>query len=273
MKHPRVISQMLLMALASVAVLTASLANAQGSMKTKEDGQGGMPKDTIPQKPRPQCLTQLPSGVTGPVAKAVWHVPSPGKVNFCVLAGVSGNYVVATGGNTGGTGKSGNANAATQRAAVQLKTTPAGLVALPITFELRDTRAPHIWEREWDASRQPDEEAPLLSNQSSWVPHTALKFPKADLLEPQSPNTSANLPNAWCVQNLNWAKRPYLVVALSGAGVRNHTDRSEISCHVEFGAPESPTANLQTLVGAPAFPKVTSTPTPTKPTVSPKTPQ
>jgi hypothetical protein len=232
---------------------------AQSSMKSKEDSGGGIPSGSTPQKSRPKCSPSLATGAAGPIAKAVWQVPSPGKVNFCVNAGVQGNYLVATKAGLVGT----TATPSTQRLAQSGATT-----MLPITFTLRDRRQPHVWEREW-APGQPGDEAPLSIDQTSWVAHAALKFSTADMSEPQAPNLSANLPNAWCVNDLKWSRRPYLVVELSGPGVRGHTDRSETSCSIEFGAAEAPTANLQALIGAPAFPNATpSTATPTKPVPS-----
>lgn len=244
-----------LVAAAAIFIPISTL--AQTSMKTAGDSGGGIIVGG--KKPRPNCAPTLPKGATGPIAKAVWQVSSAGRVNFCVVAGVQGNYTATLGGESGGS--NGSSNTSAQRKAASSNALGP---SLPITFKLRDSRPREIWDRDWNAA-QPDEQAPLSPDANARVPHVALQFASANLLEPQAPITSANLQNAWCVNDLKWASRPYLVVRLSGAGVRGHMEASEISCSVEFGPAEAPSANLQTLVGTTAFPAFPESPTPSKP--------
>ncbi len=232
---------------------------AQTSMKTKEESGGGLPPGSKPPKPRPICKPQLDTGTVGPIAKAVWQVPSPGKISFCVLAGVQGTYAAPSTG-AGANGLSSNSKSLTQRIAVRPKTDVGGALALPIRFELRDARAPDIFEREWDPS-QPDEQAPLSLEPALRIPHASLKFPATNMQEPQPPNASAYLPYSWCVDNLKWSKRPFLVVSLSGPGVRGRTDRADVSCSVDFGLVPLQGANLRASIGAPAFPTTEANPT------------
>lgn len=244
---------------AAAAIFIPISTFAQTSMKTAQNSGGGIHQGGTMQLPRPNCAPTLPKGAIGPIAKAVWQVSSAGRVNFCVVAGVQGVYTATSGGGSGGSSKGSNTSA-------QLKAASSNALgrSLPITFKLRDSRHPYVWDREWDPE-QPDEQAPLSLDENARVPHVALQFSSANLLEPRAPITSANLQNAWCVNDLKWASRPNLVVELSGAGVRGHMQESEISCSVGFGPAEASSANLQTLVGATAFPAVPKFPTPSKP--------
>ncbi len=255
--YPSLRASLKLLVLAGAIAPTVS-PQAQSSMKTSGDSGGGIHLGG--KGPRPKCAPVLPNGATGPIAKAIWQVSSPGRVNFCVVAGVQGNYIASLGGATGGINS--NSSASTQRKVLPSVTNG---VSLPISFALLDLRPPVIWDREWDPT-QPDEQAALPSDPKARVHHASLKFTIANLLEPLAPKNSANLPNAWCVNDLKWASRPYLVVRLSGAGVRSHNDATEISCSIDFGPAETTSANLQTLIGATAFPATSDSTNPTKTT-------
>lgn len=218
----------------SVAVLLFFAASvcAQGQMKVDTGSGGG--KDAF----IPPCQSRVSAGGAGPVARGVWQIVKPGTVNYCVHAGADGDFRPSE--------KSPQTMA--------LRTTPA---ALSLTISLHD------WRRGPDERWVDSREGKTRSHAEKTAVEHATHPSRAVSLAESTPLGSLNmLPNAWCGSNQHWGSRPKLVVKLSGSALRGRdtgVDWANV-CEVSFGAPELPTAALPTVLGVPAYPARSLTP-------------
>jgi hypothetical protein len=230
-----------------LATLLSCAAAAQGTMKVSADGGGGTIKYPPGWKPRLFCSANRTDGSPGPIARAAWQVASPGRVNFCVHAGMQGNYGTLPTGTGGKQGDTSSASTAVLRTAGPIqndsKIQPLGL---PITLSLKDIRASTVSEKDW-VPPPTDRESAVASR-----PHSRKNYPERTLTEPVQTSFTV-LANAWCVNDLNWGSRPYLIVEASGPGVRGHTAEDEISCIVDFGKAEPAGTNLLIKVSPPTW--------------------
>lgn len=231
----------------SVSLLISATTCAQGQMKVDTGSGGG--KDGIV----PGCLARITAGHAGPVARGVWQVVAPGTINYCVHAGVDGDFRSSTN--------------ASPTIALRTDSTP-----LSLTISLHDWRGgrDEMWIASVEGKTRP--RAEITSTK-----HTT-HVSRSALLTESTPVGSLNmLPNAWCETNQNWGSRPKLVVKLTGPALRGRDARDDLAsvCEVSFGPPESPNAALQTVLGVPAYPARSSTsgsPTKPSPTMPKSTP-
>lgn len=210
----------------SVSLLISATTCAQGQMKVDTGSGGG--KDRI----AAACLARTTAGHAGPVARGVWQVVAPGTINYCVHAGVDGDFRSSTN--------------ASPTIALRTDSTP-----LSFTISLHDWRGgpDEMWIASVEGKTRP--RAEITSTK-----HATHASRSAPLTESPPAGSLNMLPNAWCESNQNWGSRPKLVVKLTGPALRGRDTRDDLAsvCEVSFGPPESPNAVLQTVLGVPAYP-------------------
>jgi hypothetical protein len=202
-------------------VVTA--ASAQSQMKV-EGGSGGGKEGFIA-----PCATRAAAGESGPVARGVWQITAPGTINYCVHAGVDGDF----------------RQSAPSPSLPTLRTTQAPLA---LTVYLHDGRSSNdeTWIESRDGKARPRSEVTA-------VKHTRHASRSASVSVSTSPSALNMLPGAWCTSKQMWGSRPKLVVQLSGASLGGRDEFNNM-CVVQFDAPEPPTASLPTVLGVPAYP-------------------
>ena len=210
----------------SVSLLFSATTCAQGQMKVSTSSPGGKEGSVA------ACLARITAGYAGPVARGVWQVVASGTINYCVHAGVDGDFWSSTN--------------ASPTIALRTDSTP-----LSFTISLHDWRGgpDEIWIASVEGKTLPHAEFTSTMHAT----HASRSAP----LTESTPAGSLNmLANAWCASNQNWGSRPKLVVKLTGPALRGRdaSDNSANVCEVSFGPPESSRAVLQTVLGVPAYP-------------------
>ncbi len=219
----------------ALAATTSALSSAQTSMKTGDSGGGGNPKGSVPLS---VCQASRTDGKPGPAARVAWKVTQPGFVSYCVAAIWERPL---------GTSSSASTTLTSAQQTSSLRSTAMPNVKpLTLTVGLLDVR---MWP-EYPYDLQLGDE----NKQSPALPHTRRSYRSATLPEPLAPSTTAALSNAWCENNIKWSSRPFLRITTSGPALRGRTQPGETDCIVAFGTAEPSQANLEQVVGAPAFP-------------------